>query len=134
MDAREYEALNKKIKENEQRKTDNINGFFKLFGNQIGLYYSQNVIGEVLEELRDFDVLDKGVPGIHSDTVAFLLKRNICICGEKISDSKSRIKHLRELELALPPHSIGNSISIFSAGVKTAMDGLDDFTLQKIIT
>lgn len=128
---REYEALNKKIKENEQRKTDNINGFFKLFGNQIGLYYSQNVIGEVLEELRDFDVLDKGVPGIHSDTVAFLLKRNICICGEKISDSESRIKHLRELELALPPHSIGNSISIFSAGVKTAMDGLDGFTLQK---
>lgn len=61
---REYEALNKKIKENEQRKTDNINGFFKLFGNQIGLYYSQNVIGEVLEELRDFDVLDKGVPGL----------------------------------------------------------------------
>ena len=128
---REYEALNKKIKENEQRKTDNINGFFKLFGNQIGLYYSQNVIGEVLEELRDFDVLDKGVPGIHSDTVAFLLKRNICICGEKISDSESRIKHLKELELALPPHSIGNSISIFSAGVKTAMDGLDGFTLQK---
>lgn len=52
----------------------------------------------------------------------------------KISDSESRIKHLKELELALPPHSIGNSISIFSAGVKTAMDGLDGFTLQKIIT
>ena len=60
-----------------------------------------------------------------------MLKRNICICGEKISDSESRIKHLRDLERALPPHSISNSISIFSAGVKTAMDSLDDFTSQK---
>lgn len=124
---KKYEQLNKMIKDNEDEINNQIKQLFKLFGNGIGIYYAHCLFNEALEELKTFDMLDKGVPGIHSDTIKFLIKRNICICGEKISDTNSRLKHLNELMMALPPYSIGNSISNFATEIRGVVGAFGDF-------
>lgn len=125
-----YEALNALIGKNEKEIDNQIKILFKRFGSGIGVFCSLNFFKEALEELKSFDMLDKGVPGIHSDTVKFLLKRNICICGEKITDKESRARHLNELMMALPPYSIGNSISHFATEISGIVTAFGDFEAE----
>ena len=68
---------------------------------------------KILENLKEFDYDDKGVPDMTAASVDFIINRGKCICGQCLESNPDCLKELKELRTYLPPESIGTQIRHF---------------------
>ena len=122
-----FDELENIKKAEEKHKKSLEENLFKFFSKNLGYHYLSLYRDRVLDVLKDAKVLDKGVPGVNEKTIDFLIKRGICICGEKITDNQNRMAHLHELALASPPHSIGTEVEFFRNSLNLIGLNMEDF-------
>lgn len=111
--AKQKDEYKRKLLALEQSKVSNTTSLIKNFNNNAASYFSKKLIRDALQQLADTDKLDKGIPDIHARTIDFLLRRGICICGNKIEIGNDAYKELNKVLEFIPPQSIGSLIGQF---------------------
>lgn len=108
-------------------RASTVSDILKDFNRYASSYFARSLILEALEHLSQADKLDKGVPDIHARTIDFLIKRGVCICGNKIEPNNDAYKELIKALGFVPPASIGMSISHFTQEAESKARASEDF-------
>jgi len=111
--AKEKEKFKNKLSELTESKSSNTASLLKKFNNNAPSYFAKKLMKDALQQLSESDKIDKGIPDIHKRTIDFLLKRGICICGNKIEIGNDEYKELNKVLEFIPPQSIGTLIGQF---------------------
>jgi len=100
------------------------------FSKRINDYLIKYPLGIILNEIKDFDILQAGIPDITSDTIHFILRDGTCICGATVKKPEEQKKLIKLLDL-LPPQSIstylGNYINDAESKLKNSTDYYDNY-------
>lgn len=123
----QYEYYRREVQSREAKLREMQKEFLKTFSHRAGEVFSQPLLNEAMNELKNADKLDKGIPHIHADTIEFLLTRKKCICGASLEQDEEKIETLKELIKSLPPYSIGQMIGRFSSNVKQRANSCEGF-------
>lgn len=97
----------------------------KQFNSNASSYFAKSMIKDALSVLSEADKLDKGIPDMHARTIEFLIKRKICVCGNKIEFGNDAYKELNKALEFLPPQSIGMIINQFVKESEIRVKGID---------
>lgn len=122
-----YESLQSRIRSWQNRRDESIKVTFTRFSKLSGQALSQPLLQAAMEELKDADKLDKGIPYIHADTIKFLLNRKKCVCGASLENDEEKCRCLNELIPDLPPQSLGQMVGQFSRDVKIRVNTVSGF-------
>ncbi|MEL7648674.1 MAG: AAA family ATPase [Sedimentibacter sp.] len=123
----EYDQLTIEVEALKEKKKSITNTLLRVFSKQSIDFFSKPLIKSTMEELKESNKLDKGIPMLHSDTVKFLLERKICICGTCIETGSKEAKSLYDLIDLLPPKNIGQMIGQFSDGAKVRIRSSENY-------
>lgn len=108
-------SLQQKLKDLDADRNAKIKLFLGYFNTErVGNYFSLALMKDALTQLKDAEKLDKGIPDIHARTIDYLIKRGVCICGNKIEVGDEHYNELNKLRDFIPPKSIGTLISDFT--------------------
>jgi len=119
------ERLRQKLQGLVQSKASNTSALLKTFNNNASAYFTKKLMKDSLQQLSEEDKLDKGIPDIHARTIDFLIKRGICICGNKIEIGNDEYKELNKVLEFIPPQSIGTLIGQFVRECELKSKGSD---------
>lgn len=111
--AKQKEDFKRKLLALEQSKISNTTSLIKNFNINAASYFSKKLIKDALQQLSETDKLDKGIPDIHARTIDFLIKRGVCLCGNKIEIGNDAYRELNRVLDFIPPQSIGSLIGQF---------------------
>lgn len=111
--AKEKERLRQKLQGLVQSKISNTSSLLKFFNKDAPAYFAKKLMKDSLQQLSEADKLDKGIPDIHARTIEFLIKRGICLCGNKIEVGNDAYKEINKVLEFIPPQSIGTLIGQF---------------------
>ena len=109
----EKEKLIKKLDGLVSQKATSISTMLKVFQSKSPSYFAKTLVKNALESLSEADKLDKGIPDIHARTIEYLIKRQLCLCGEPVSIGNKAYMELNKLLEFIPPQSIGSEIRHF---------------------
>lgn len=91
-------------------------------------YMSSKLIRDCLDELKDTNNIDKGIPDIRKTTIDFLMNRGVCICGTDLHDENCEaVANLRDLLKYIPPESLGTQINEFQKTARSRMRESENF-------
>lgn len=93
-----------KLNDKNKKLTSDI---YKTYTNKLHFYFMEPLIGKAIELLKEEDLDNKDIPGLHSKTIEYFLKEGKCICGNKIVKDSKEYQRLLDILEFLPPHSIG---------------------------
>lgn len=110
---KQKESLRNALEKTKQAKASAIVSMLKQFNSTAASYFAKSLIKDALESLSKADKLDKGIPDMHARTIEFLIKRGVCVCGNKIEIGNGAYNELNKALAFLPPQSIGISIAQF---------------------
>jgi DNA sulfur modification protein DndD len=131
--ANEKERFQKRKQGLLQSKVSNISSLLKTFNKDTSAYFAKKLMKDALQQLSETDKLDKGIPDIHARTIEFLIKRGICLCGNKIEIGNEAYMELNKVLEYIPPQSIGTLIGQFvrECELKCNCDSLfDDVSIK----
>ncbi|NLZ35419.1 MAG: AAA family ATPase [Clostridiales bacterium] len=97
-------SRNKEKKEHELKK---------VFSEKAPMFFMQPLLYKAIKMIEDYDLVDEGIPEMHSEAVDFLIKRGRCICGRKIEIGNEAYNNLMKQKNYLPPQSIGTMLRVF---------------------
>jgi DNA sulfur modification protein DndD len=116
-----------KIKKNNSVIESKKNSFIKVSNDLLTDFFSIKMINDVLEELKNSEKIDKGIPDIQARTIDFLIKRGFCVCGNKINPNSQEIIELEKLLDFIPPKSIGTLLNEFLIECKIRLNRAENF-------
>ena len=116
------EEKEKYIEATEQSIANNYKTICTIFNNNIQGFISLSLIDRCLELLKDKSLTDKDIPSINADTINYLLKKGICLCGGELKEGTEEYNNVKEWLKYLPPCSISTSINEFKNKVKTVLN------------
>lgn len=73
-------------------------------------FYSQPLLKQAIDFLREAKVDDKGIKGLTKPTLVDILKRGKCICGCELVEGSEAFNHIIQEMSYVPPESIGNTV------------------------
>ena len=100
-------------------KNNTIRDTFNIFNSDFSRTLALGLLPDILESLKDVDVVNKNVPEMHASTIEYIINSGTCICGEKIEEGDSHYEHLMSLQNILPPNSTSIAINSFVNEIKT---------------
>lgn len=111
---KQLNELNRNLDYEVQHKNTTISTLMKNFTRGTRNYMAQKLIAEALNELKNTDNIDKGIPEVRDTTIKYLINRKKCLCGTDLSDPTSEANvNLTELLKYIPPQSLGTAINHF---------------------
>ena len=66
-----------------------------------------------MQLLQDYDYSGKDIPHMHGDTIEYLLRQKVCICGTHLTEGSMPYEKVKCLIDFLPPKSLSSNISDF---------------------
>ncbi|MFA6708696.1 MAG: AAA family ATPase [Fusobacterium sp.] len=124
-------------KTNLQKKIDFLNvknkkmiyEIHRSYTNKLHIYFMKPLIEKSINILKEENLTDKDIPGLHSKTIEYLLKEGRCICGNKIEKNSKEYNQLLELLEFLPPQSIGTVAGEF---IKKCQGNINEINSKKL--
>ncbi len=110
---KEREKLNQKLNGLISLKVSSTTALLRSFNNNGQQYFAKKMMKDALQCLSEADKLDKGIPDIHERTIAFLIDRGVCVCGNRIEFNNVAHKELMKVLEYIPPQSLGSLIGQF---------------------
>lgn len=93
--------------------------FIQEFNSGTLTFFAKPLMIRALNFLKDAKVDDKGIKDMTAQSIADIIKRGRCICGQELIEGTDRYETvLKELDF-LPPQSIGTSIRNFREKIAT---------------
>ncbi len=123
-----YEKLLKEIEHLGVQKNEAVNNMLRVVRSKNSFsFFSSPVISVAIPLLKHADVLDKGIPKLHQDTIDYLLNRHECICGAHLNVGTPQYDIIYKLRDFVPPKSIGMLIDDFNKEAKRNQDCCQDY-------
>ena len=98
------------------------------FNKQTYYFMTRKLINDALNELKDTDNVDKGVPDVSASTIKYLIDRKKCLCGCDLDDPTSKaVQELTALLKYIPPESLGGSINQFQKRSRWVIKSSDSY-------
>lgn len=128
---KQQQALNRfndDLNREQQHKIDAISSLMNNFNKKTYYFMTRKLINDALNELKDTDNVDKGVPDVSAFTIKYLIERKKCLCGCDLADPTSKaVQELTTLLKYIPPESLGGSISQFQKNSRWVIKSSDSY-------
>ena len=120
--------LNDDLNREQQHKINSISLLMSNFNKQTYHFMTRKLINDALNELKDTDNVDKGVPDVSASTIKYLIDRKKCLCGCDLDDPTSKaVQELTVLLKYIPPESLGGSINQFQKRSRWVIKSSDSY-------
>lgn len=129
----EKENLQQSIKTIEKLKATINRSICSDFNTSMSSFFSISLIKRALEILSTHDFLGKDIPYIRKETIEYLLKQRVCICGTHLDEGTVAYDKVKELIDFIPPKSISGSVSDFKEEAKRRVSKVINADLMKRI-
>ena len=103
----ERDRINKAISREETELEEKIREYVDLFNARPYAYFGMPAIKKSLEVLQDINEQVECVPGMNQDSIDYLIKRKICICGTHLDPGSQPYQLVMQERRKLPPETIG---------------------------
>lgn len=127
---RQKEEYLKQIASAENARALTCKAMFKDFNASASPFFSKSLIYRALTLLKDQDVSGKDIPYMHVQTIEYLLKQGVCICGTHLQEGSLACSKLKDLMDYLPPQSISTSVGGFKREARSRNGKLEDVADQ----
>jgi DNA sulfur modification protein DndD len=95
-----------------QIERDDINIKTVFNGNAVS-FFAMPLIANALKVIEEAKDLHEGIPQMHADSIAYILKRGYCLCGCDLTRNEGARDSLTKEQKLLPPEAIGTYIYNF---------------------
>lgn len=129
---KEKEALLRKIASTKQMRAMTVKGLCGDFGQGMNAFFSALLIKRALEMLSAKDFTGKDIPHMHGDTIEYLLKQGVCICGTHLDPGTIPYQKVKELIEFLPPQTLSAAIGDFKKEAKSRANQLGTSMFEEI--
>ena len=116
---REREELQKKIASAKATRDSLIKNICDDFYGGIESLLSIWMIYRAMRMLKEQDLSGKDIPHMHCDTIAYLLKQRVCICGTHLDEGTVPYEKVKSLMNYLPPKSLASTIGDFKTAARS---------------
>lgn len=110
---KQKEELERSIAAAKKSRSNMIKVICSSFSANSGSFFSAWMIQKAMLILRDKDFTGKDIPHMHGDTIEYLLKQGVCICGTHLTEGSIPYEKVHSLIDLLPPKSLSSNISDF---------------------
>lgn len=110
---KQIDENNKKINLLEELIEEKIKGLRGRISQGAFSYFCKPLIEKIEKDLKEFNSSIDVVPKIQAETIDYIIKRGICICGNEIEYGSEVYYRLAELKKFLPPYYLGTAINDF---------------------
>lgn len=126
--SQQRKAILHKLETLDVGRKEKLSLLLKLFNANAPRYFPKKMMKNALVMLKNAEALDKGIPDIHARTIDFLIKRGFCLCGNHIEVGNDAFNELNKLRDYIPPKSVGNLISEFTAACEEKTKSTETFS------
>ena len=107
------ENLERKIAAAQRSRSNMVKTICSDFSGNLGSYFSIWMTQKAMQLLKDRDFSGKDIPHMHGDTIEYLLRQKVCICGTHLTEGSMPYEKVKSLIDFLPPKSLSSNISDF---------------------
>lgn len=115
----EKEKLQARIKAAEDMRTNLYKKICREFNDNMNSFFSMAMIKRALEMITQQDYSGIDIPHMEGDTIQYLLKRKICICGTHLDDGTMAYNEVKKLIDVLPPKSLSSTVATFKKDARS---------------
>ena len=126
------DKLEDEIKAIETMRAKYYGNICKTFNSNAEAVFSEPLIAECLNVLKNEKVSNVDIPNLHANTINRLLSDGTCICGTCLSEGSLPYNKLKNLIEYLPPHSISTSIASFKTESRRRLNSKPEDLAQEI--
>ncbi len=119
----EKEKLEKEIAAAQRARSSMVKAICSDFTGNIGSFLSVWMTQKAMRMLQDCDFTGKDIPHMHGDTIEYLLKQRVCICGTHLTEGSMPYEKVKSLIEFLPPKSLSSNISDFKKAAVRRVSG-----------
>ena len=107
------EKLERDIAAAKKSRSNIIKAICSEFATNAGSFFSLWMTKKTMDMLREKDFTGKDIPHMHGDTIEYLLKQQVCICGTQLTEGTMAYQRVRGLIDFLPPKSLSSNVGDF---------------------
>ena len=107
------EKLEREIAAAQRARSNMVKTICSDFLGNLSSYFSVWMTQKAMQLLKDRDFSGKDIPHMHGDTIEYLLRQKICICGTHLTEGSMAYEKVKSLIDFLPPKSLSSNISDF---------------------
>lgn len=112
----------------EKKKLENaIQEMVNAFNNRPYAFFGMPAIKDSLEILEKVKDTTESVPAMEQDSIDYLIKRGICICGTHLTEGSLAHTKVMEERRKLPPESIGSVVKSYKSTSNGYLAGTENF-------
>ena len=128
------EELERKIAAAQRSRSNMIKTICSDFSGNIGSFFSIWMTHKAMQLLKDRDFSGKDIPHMHGDTIEYLLRQQVCICGTHLTEGSMPYEKVKSLIDFLPPKSLSSNISDFKKAAVRRGRGAQQADLLEQVT
>lgn len=128
----EREKLQQRLNFSRKIKSDKHKEISREFNNSFNSFFSLSLIKRAFDELSEQEVTDIDIPSITSETIEYLIKQEMCICGTRLVENSEQYNNVIKWINFLPPQSVSSSISDFKRESKSRIKPKSNGFLESI--
>jgi DNA sulfur modification protein DndD len=125
------DVLERKIAHEERAQATQSKSYIDDFNSGSLSFYTQPLVKQALNFLREVDLDDKGITDLTRITLLDIIKRGTCVCGSDLSEGSEALEKIRAEMAYVPPESIGNTVrnykealNAFSRNAERTLSGI----------
>ncbi len=111
-DQRELRKLETEIRMHTEYRNDSYSDLVKLVSS-IDKRMAASLLPAIERELSSVDLEGKDIPGVTADTIDYLIKNGLCLCGEALNEGDSHYSALLRLREEVYPNKIGGPAKVY---------------------
>lgn len=123
------EKLEKEIAAAQRARSNMVKAICSDFAGNIGSFLSLWMTQKAMRMLQDRDFTGKDIPHMHGDTIEYLLRQRVCICGTHLTEGSMPYEKVKSLIDFLPPKSLSSNISDFKKAAVRRVSGAQQTNL-----
>lgn len=123
------EKLEREIVAAQRARSNMVKAICSDFTANVGSFLSLWMTQKAMRMLQDKDFTGKDIPHMHGDTIEYLLKQKVCICGTHLTEGSMPYEKVKSLIDFLPPKSLSANISDFKKAAVRRVSGAQQTNL-----
>lgn len=123
------EKLEREIAAAQRARSNMVKAICSDFTANVGSFFSLWMTQKAMRMLQDKDFTGKDIPHMHGDTIEYLLKQKVCICGTHLTEGSMPYEKVKSLIDFLPPKSLSANISDFKKAAVRRVRGAQQTNL-----
>ncbi len=119
--------IERAIASEKKNLANSIRAMVDAFNNRTYAFFGMPAIKDSLELLEYVKDCTESVPSMEQDSIDYLIKRGICICGTQLSPGSIPYTKVMEERKKLPPENIGSVVKNYKNKAEGYLSGSESF-------